>query len=98
MSFFDHLAELRKRIARAFAALLLGAVVCYAFVDEITGFMWIPFGKAWRALDKPGDPVLLNLSALDVILTDIWVALFAGLFIAAPVVFYQLWMFIAPGL
>jgi sec-independent protein translocase protein TatC len=98
MSFFDHLAELRKRIARAFAALLLGAVVCYAYVDQITGFMWIPFGEAWRSLGKAGDPVLLNLSALDVILTDIWVALFAGLFIAAPVVFYQLWMFIAPGL
>lgn len=98
MSFFDHLAELRKRIGRAFGVLLLSAIVCYAFVDHITSFMWVPFGEAWRALDKKGDPTLLNLSALDVILTDIWVALFAGLFLAAPMVFYQLWMFIAPGL
>ncbi|HWB82461.1 MAG TPA: twin-arginine translocase subunit TatC [Nannocystaceae bacterium] len=98
MSFFDHLAELRKRIGRAFGVLLLSAIFCYAFVDHITSFMWVPFGEAWKALDKEGTPTLLNLSALDVILTDIWVALFAGLFLAAPMVFYQLWMFIAPGL
>jgi sec-independent protein translocase protein TatC len=98
MSFFDHLAELRKRIGRAFAALLLGAVICYATIDHITAFMWIPFGEAWESAGMEGQPTLLNLAALDVILTDIWVALFAGLFLAAPVVFYQLWMFIAPGL
>jgi sec-independent protein translocase protein TatC len=98
MSFFDHLAELRKRIGRAFGALLLGAVICYAAIDHITAFMWIPFGEAWDAAGMEGEPTLLNLAALDVILTDIWIALFSGLFLAAPVVFYQLWMFIAPGL
>lgn len=98
MSFFDHLAELRKRIGRAFAALLLGAVFCYAAVDYITAFMWVPFGEAWRSAGIEGEPTLLNLTALDVILTDIWISLFAGLFLAAPVVFYQLWMFVAPGL
>lgn len=98
MSFFDHLAELRKRIGRAFGALLLGALICYVAIDQITAFMWIPFGEAWDAAGMEGEPTLLNLAALDVILTDIWIALFAGLFLAAPVVFYQLWMFIAPGL
>lgn len=98
MSFFDHLAELRKRIGRAGGALLLSAVLCYVFIDHITGFMWIPFGEAWESAGLEGQPTLLNLTALDVILTDIWISLFAGLFLAAPVVFYQLWMFIAPGL
>ncbi len=98
MSFFDHLGELRRRITRAFIALVLGAVIAYAFIDHITAFMWIPFGEAWDSAGMEGQPTLLNLAALDVILTDIWVALFAGLFMAAPVVFYQLWMFIAPGL
>lgn len=98
MSFFDHLAELRKRVGRAFAAMLIGAMFAYAFVDHITAFMWVPFGDAWEAAGIEGEPTLLNLTALDVVLTDIWIALFAGLFLAAPIVFYQLWAFIAPGL
>jgi sec-independent protein translocase protein TatC len=98
MSFFDHLAELRKRIGRAFGAMVLSAVLCYAFIDHITAFMWVPFGEAWQSAGIEGDPTLLNLTPLDAILTDIWIALFAGLFIAGPVVFYQLWMFVAPGL
>ncbi|MBX7084532.1 MAG: twin-arginine translocase subunit TatC [Nannocystaceae bacterium] len=98
MSFFDHLAELRRRISRAFLALVLSAIVAYVFVDYITAFMWAPFGEAWRSAGLEGEPTLLNLTALDVILTDIWIALFAGVFVSAPVIFYQLWMFIAPGL
>lgn len=98
MSFFDHLAELRKRIGWAFGSMLIGAVFCYAFVDYITAFMWVPFGEAWEAAGIEGEPTLLNLTALDVVLTDIWIALFAGLFLSGPIVFYQLWMFIAPGL
>lgn len=98
MSFFDHLAELRKRLFRAVAALMLSAIVAYIFVDRISGFLQQPFKQAWESSGMKGEPTMLNLSALDVILTDIWLALFAGLFASAPVIFYQLWMFISPGL
>ena len=98
MSFFDHLAELRKRLFRAVAALVLSAIVAYIYVDEISGFLTRPFLQAWKSAELKGEPTMLNLSALDVILTDIWLALFAGLFVAAPVIFYQLWMFVSPGL
>ena len=98
MSFFDHLAELRKRLFRAVAALVLSAIVAYVYVDKISGFLQQPFMQAWKSAELKGEPTMLNLSALDVILTDIWLALFAGLFVAAPVIFYQLWMFVSPGL
>jgi sec-independent protein translocase protein TatC len=98
MSFFDHLAELRKRLFRAVAALVVSAIAAYVYVDEISGFLTQPFMKAWKSAELKGEPTMLNLSALDVILTDIWLALFTGLFVAAPVIFYQLWMFISPGL
>jgi len=98
MSFFDHLSELRKRLFRAVFALVLAAIVAYVFVDEISGLLQAPFMIAWKEVGLEGEPMQLNLSALDVILTDIWLALFAGLFAAAPVIFYQLWMFISPGL
>jgi sec-independent protein translocase protein TatC len=98
MSFFDHLAELRKRLFLAVLALVGTAIVAYVFVDRISGFLQQPFMKAWESAGLKGQPTQLNLSALDVILTDIWLALFAGLFLSAPVIFYQIWMFVSPGL
>jgi sec-independent protein translocase protein TatC len=98
MSFFDHLAELRRRLFLAIAALVISAIVAYIYVDQISGFLQQPFMKAWKSAGLKGEPTQLNLSALDVILTDIWLALFAGLFVAAPVIFYQVWSFVSPGL
>ncbi len=98
MSFFEHLAELRKRLTRAFAGLLLGTLVCYVYIDEITALMRRPFAVAWKAAEMPGNPTMINVDALEVILADIWIAVMSGLFLASPVVFYQIWMFISPGL
>lgn len=110
MSFFDHLAELRTRLMRAALSLVVGFVICYVYVDELTQKLLQPFGDAWRAHQiacqveenlacLPTDkPYLQNLSPFEAVLVDIRIAFVFGLFIAAPVVFYQLWQFIAPGL
>lgn len=110
MSFFDHLAELRGRLVRSTLSLLAGVVLCYAFVDKLTQWLLLPFGEAWRNHQvnckvDPGlaclpseVPHLQNLSPFEAVLVDIRIALVGGLFVAAPVVFYQLWMFISPGL
>lgn len=110
MSFFDHLAELRARLVRATTALALGVVVCYVFVDQLTQALLRPFGDAWRTHQAtckvdpelaclPTEvPYLQNLSPFEAVLVDIRIALVGGLFLATPVVFYQLWMFISPGL
>jgi sec-independent protein translocase protein TatC len=98
MSFFDHLAELRRRLTWAVLALTIAAIGCYVYVDEIGGFLFHPFSVAWESAKMEGKPTLLNMAALDVILTDVWIAIFSGIFIAAPVIFYHLWMFVSPGL
>jgi sec-independent protein translocase protein TatC len=104
MSFFDHLAELRTRLVRAALGVTAAFVVCYVFVDELTVVVTKPFNDAWRAAkanypDLLGErPELQNLAALDAFLTDIRIAVFAAIFVAAPIIFYQLWMFVAPGL
>ncbi|MCX4242776.1 twin-arginine translocase subunit TatC [Paraliomyxa miuraensis] len=111
MSFFDHLAELRARLVRATMSLVAAVVVCYVFVDELTQALLEPFSDAWanhQAACKipennlgclPTDtPYLQNLSPFEAVLVDIRIALVFGLFVAAPVIFYQLWMFISPGL
>lgn len=110
MSFFDHLAELRKRLVRASLSLMVGVTVCYIMVDRLTQLLLKPFGDAWRSvqinckLDEQlaclasDTPRLQNLSPFESVMVDIRIALVGGLFIAAPVVFYELWGFISPGL
>lgn len=110
MSFFDHLAELRQRLMRAALALVGGFAITYFFVDQLTQMLLKPFGDAWRAVQveckvdpelmclSSETPRLQNLSPFESVMVDIRIAIVFGLFIAAPVIFYQLWGFIAPGL
>lgn len=110
MSFFDHLTELRQRLMRAALALMGGFILCYAFVDRLTQTLLKPYGDAWRnhqvackieedlACLPTDNPYLQNLTPFEAVLVDIRIAFVFGLFLAMPVVFYQLWMFISPGL
>jgi sec-independent protein translocase protein TatC len=110
MSFFDHLAELRSRLMRAALSLTAGVTVCYIFVDKLTQWLLRPFGEAWMAVQasckidpelaclSSETPRLQNLSPFESVMVDIRIAMVGGLFLAAPVVFYELWGFIAPGL
>jgi sec-independent protein translocase protein TatC len=98
MSFFEHLAELRTRLMRAAIATVLGFGGAFLFVDRLEALLFVPLTDAWARLEFEGAPTLQNLGMLDAFLTDVRIALTFGLFFAGPVVFYQLWMFIAPGL
>lgn len=110
MSFFDHLAELRNRLMKAAGSLALGFAICYALVDRLTQLLLTPYREAWwdvvakdmaeLGYSRLGDggPQLQNLTAFESVLTDIRIALIGAVFIGAPVIFYQLWGFISPGL
>ncbi len=100
MSFFDHLADLRKRLLRSVVAVVLGFIVAWIFVKDLGQFLTVPLGEAWQQVDglPPGKPQLQNLGVFDAFLVDIRIAVTASLFVSAPVVFYQTWMFVAPGL
>lgn len=98
MSFFDHLGELRKRLVRSALGIAISFVACYIVVDHLAHLILIPFRDAWVSVGMEGPAELQNLSALEAFLTDLRIAVMAALFVAGPVVFYQGWMFIAPGL
>ncbi len=98
MSFFDHLVELRKRLVHSAIGVVAAFVLCYVFVDQLASILLVPFMDSWNAVGLEGKPELQNLSALEAFLTDLRIAVIAAIFVAGPVVFYQLWMFIAPGL
>lgn len=93
MGFLDHLEELRGRIIRSCAAVAVGMLVSFAFVDRIADVVLAP---TFRAL--PAGAVLIYTKPGEAFAFDIDIALIAGVVMAAPYVMFQVWRFIAPGL
>ncbi|HXM01678.1 MAG TPA: twin-arginine translocase subunit TatC [Chthoniobacterales bacterium] len=96
MPLLDHLEELRKRIIYSVLGVLVGFGLCWSFADRIFGLMQQPILQALRHHGIAGGLVYLNPTDPFNLYLD--VALVGGLFAASPFVFYQLWLFIAPGL
>ena len=93
MSFLDHLEELRRRLLISFIALGVGFFTCWAFAERIFAELQKPLSQFL----PPGDKLAYTRLTAPFFLY-MKVAFFAGLFVAAPVILYQLWLFIAPGL
>jgi sec-independent protein translocase protein TatC len=93
MSFLDHLEELRKRLIVSILALLVGFLVCWGYADRIYALIEAPLAKF---LPKGDKLAYTRLTAPFFLYMK--VAFFAGIFVAAPVILLQLWLFIAPGL
>lgn len=90
-----HLVEFRKRLMRSVAAWLVAFGFCYLFVEEIYGFLMQPLADSFG----PGtDHRLIYTSLPETFLTYIKLSLFAGLFLAFPVIAAQIYGFLAPGL
>jgi sec-independent protein translocase protein TatC len=93
MPFLEHLEELRTRLIRSALAVAAGMAIAFVFIQQLVDFVLEP---ARRAL--PTGTTLVFTQASEGMSLYIDVALFAGTLLAAPVIFYQVWRFIAPGL
>jgi len=93
MSVVEHLTELRNRLFKTVLAVTLGAIVCFALYDPLLDFLVKPYCDL-----RQGDCKLFVLSPLDGIATRLKIAGYGGLILASPVVLWQLWRFITPGL
>ncbi|HVE72932.1 MAG TPA: twin-arginine translocase subunit TatC [Thermoanaerobaculia bacterium] len=93
MSFLDHLEELRKRLMVSFIAVAVGFFTCWAFAEPIFEKLQEPLAQFL----PPGDKLAYTRLTAPFFLY-MKVAFFAGIFVASPVVLYQVWQFIAPGL
>jgi len=130
MPFLDHLEELRWRLLKALTAVLVGAVVCFVFSNELLQILTAPYKDAVQSLDSAhsssfvlaaqqllrkwtGQPVetgpiadsslptgrqLQALKPMTYFFINLQIALIGGLILALPLVFYQFWQFVAPGL
>jgi sec-independent protein translocase protein TatC len=96
MPLLGHLEELRKRIILSVAGVLVGFFSCWSYADRIFGLMQRPIIQALRNHGLAGGLVYLN--PIEPFNLYLEVGFVAGLFAASPFVFYQLWLFIAPGL
>ncbi|MBN1211736.1 MAG: twin-arginine translocase subunit TatC [candidate division Zixibacteria bacterium] len=88
MSFVDHLEELRWRLFKAILSVVIAAIIAFYFSDELFQLLIIPLGDVKLHVTEVTGSFYAYLK----------VSLFAGIFGALPVVFYQMWMFISPGL
>jgi len=93
MTFTEHLEELRWCLLKSLSAIVAAFALSYFFSDRIFAFMVAPL----RQNLQPGQN-LIGTGVAEAFFTEIKVALVAGVFLAGPVIFYQVWRFIAPGL
>ncbi len=96
MSFFQHLAELRKRLIRIAAAIMLGAGVGFYVARRVMEFVARPMFTALRAAHLDDKLIYTNPTGyLNMVIT---LGIYLGIVMALPYVLYQVWLFIAPGL
>ena len=90
MSFMEHLGELRTRIMRSLLALLVGLVPALIFSQQIMDYLVRPVRETNRSL--------VFLSLTEAFWVQMKIGVIAGLFVASPLILWQVWQFIAPGL
>jgi sec-independent protein translocase protein TatC len=88
-----HLEELRKRLIASFVAMGVGFAVCYAFKERLFLFLAKPLEER-----LPEGSTLQYISIPEAFLTYLKLSLFGGFVLAMPVIFYEIWRFVAPGL
>ncbi len=98
LPFTDHLEELRRRLIICFIAVAVGFLAAYGFAEEIFQILMKPLIQVLPFENSSQKPSLIFTGIAEGFLTYLKVALLAGLFLAAPVIFYELWKFVAPGL
>ena len=105
----EHLLELRSRLIKSVLAFIAGCIICIPFLPYILAFLLSPFrsavakyNAAQAALGNLGkDPIVTDLIATQILETffvNVKLAVFGGIVLGFPVIAYQLYRFVAPGL
>jgi sec-independent protein translocase protein TatC len=88
-----HLAELRKRLLISIVALFVMFVICFGFWEQILDWMLIPLKES---LPQGSNVIFTKVG--EAFFTALKVSFFAALIFSLPIIFWQLWLFVAPGL
>jgi sec-independent protein translocase protein TatC len=91
--FLSHVKELRDRIVVSLIALGISFVITYFFKERIFEFLMQPFIRV-----MPPKSSFIFTGVTEAFITYFKISIVAALFLAAPVILYEIWMFVAPGL
>lgn len=98
MTFWEHLDELRSRLIRAVLAFLVGGVVAWIYREKLLLWLVTPFMDAWNSNQLGGKAALHFPAPASLFLAYVKLALLGGFVMAFPIILYQIWAFVAPGL
>ena len=93
----EHLTELRNRLIWAVSSYIVAILVCFTVAEPILNFLLNPIEEAMRALGDP-NPVMQYTAPQEYFFTLVHISMVAGFAVAFPIIGYQLWRFVAPGL
>jgi sec-independent protein translocase protein TatC len=102
MTLMQHLQELRQRLIVSIYAVTGGAVVGWFLYGSVVNLLLHPYCNYWKTIDPKlrttDSCALFYTGPLEGMVVKLKVVIFIGLLVALPVLLYQLWMFIVPGL
>jgi len=88
-----HIADLRKRLVYSIICLIIAFFACFFFYEPILTWMMVPVEAV-----LPPNSQMVAVEIQETFFTALKVAFFAGFIISLPVIFWQMWLFLAPGL
>ena len=88
-----HIADLRKRLVISGAALIVAFFACFFFYEPILEWMMFPAKEI-----LPAGSSMVAIEIQETFFTALKVAFFSGFIVSLPVIFWQIWLFLAPGL
>ena len=89
----SHLLELRSRLLRALVAVGVVAIPCMIYANDLFAFVAKPLLKV-----LPKGATMIAISVIGPLMTPFKLAIYLAIMLAMPVVLYQAWAFVAPGL
>jgi sec-independent protein translocase protein TatC len=98
MSLMEHLTELRERIIKVVIAVVIGMVVAFLLYDQIFEFLIGPYEDIANAENSLTDGKLLQIDPLEGFGVRMKLSMYAGIALAMPVILWQIWRFVTPGL
>jgi sec-independent protein translocase protein TatC len=98
MTIWEHIGELRSRLTKAAIGVGIGTIACWIYHEKLLHWLVIPYEQQWKQ-KNPTLPVdLQGLAPQDAFVNYMQLSFTGGIVLAIPIVFYQLWAFISPGL